>query len=214
MANKKQISSKIVKIKSKSKKKRTRKQPQIPPIKPPLPTRKPPSPPRTSAQKPAQKQTKYEICKQQNMKNYMGRFKEGKLKANNKKIVRDRRQALAIAIRSTEKKCNSKMKNKDFSKIEKILQRRVQNNPSPSLPPPKTSTRKKSVLSEPLSIIDVKRSIQLMKKYKQQRKPTKLKNLQRDLMARILMNIPLTSTKTPIPKIIIRSIQEYLAHDY
>lgn len=61
----------------------------------------------------------YDDCMKENMDKVLHEFKTGKLKLQNGKIVNDRKQAIAIAISMSMKKCI--MTKKDIIKIEKKI---------------------------------------------------------------------------------------------
>jgi hypothetical protein len=144
--------------------------------------------------------TEYEKCKQSLIRKEMGRFKKGKLKQRNKDgpVVKSPKQAIAIAINYAERNCKNKMGKKDHAIMKDKMQQNLH----------------KKKYKEPITIIDVKRGIQLMRKYKEQKKYTQLRHLQRDLMAKILMTLPTKQGDAPVPKIILREIQNYIKNYY
>ena len=60
----------------------------------------------------------YDECREKYLEKIMNEFKQKKLKLRNKKVVTDRKQAIAIAINMAMAEC---MLSKDLSKIEKKI---------------------------------------------------------------------------------------------
>ena len=77
--------------------------------------------------------TEYERCKQNIIGQDLRLFKEGKLKQRNKQPVKNRKQAIAIALSMAEKKCVNKKTRTDARrstmKIKKNLEKKNYDNP-------------------------------------------------------------------------------------
>ena len=142
------------------------------------------------------KQTKYEECKQNIISGEIRAFNLGRLKTRTGAIVTSRKQAIAIAISVAEKKCKGKFTKIDHKKANDRMKQKL----------------KKEHYNEHITITEVQRAIAQMKRFKSEKKYAPLRQLQRNVMARILMAFPPNETNRPIPNIILRDIQKYIVN--
>ena len=143
------------------------------------------------------KQTDYDRCRGKVIGTDMAIFKKGKLKSRDGSIVTSRKQAIAIAISTANRKCKDKWTNADYKKGNNRMKKKL----------------KKTNYKHHITIAEVQRAIQQMKRLKSDRKYPKLRQLQRDVMARILMAFPPNEQNKEIPPIILREIQKYIVND-
>lgn len=143
------------------------------------------------------KQTNYDKCRGKVIGTDMAIFKKGKLKSRDGSIVTSRKQAIAIAISTANRKCKDKWSKADYKKGNDRMKKKL----------------KKTNYKQHITIAEVQRAILQMKRLKSERKYPKLRHLQRDVMARILMAFPPNEQNKEIPPIILREIQKYIVND-
>ena len=68
--------------------------------------------------------TKYDKCISENMARYMTFYKRNDLKQKNGKLPVNRKQAVAISINQSERKCQDLKTKKDIEKIRKKIQKK------------------------------------------------------------------------------------------
>ena len=69
--------------------------------------------------------TKYEKCKIITMNKTMKEFEKGKLKDRSKEKIKSRKQAVAIGLSISEKKCKDKFSEEDYRKIEELFYKNI-----------------------------------------------------------------------------------------
>ena len=147
--------------------------------------------------------TKYEKCISKNMARYMTFYKRNDLKQKNGKLPVNRKQAIAISINQSERKCQDLKTKKDIKKIREKIQKKII-----------LKKKSKPIFNHPLKIQVVKDALELLKQYKKENNMKKHNELQSDLMAHIIMNIPVLKEQKPLQKTIIKLMQSHLLNTY
>ena len=118
--------------------------------------------------------TPYMKCKQKIIDNYMKKFERGELKGANNKIIKNRMQAVAVALSISDKICESKISTKDIAFKEERVNKMLYGKDG-------------KLLSSPLQLSNVKNAIFLMNYYKKKKKTKKLRELREALITRTLL---------------------------
>lgn len=118
--------------------------------------------------------TPYMKCKQKIIDNYMKKFERGELKGANNKIIKNRMQAVAVALSISDKICESKISTKDIAFKEERVDKMLYGKDG-------------KLLSSSLQLSNVKNAIFLMNYYKKKKKTKKLRELREALITRTLL---------------------------
>ena len=118
--------------------------------------------------------TPYMKCKQKIIDNYMKKFERRELKGANNKIIKNRMQAVAVALSISDKICESKISTKDIAYKEERVDKMLYGKDG-------------KLLSSSLQLSNVKNGIFLMNYYKKKKKPQKLRELREALITRTLL---------------------------
>ena len=138
--------------------------------------------------------TKYDMCHEKTMDKYMKKFEKGELKNRSNKKIKSRKQAVAISLSISDKKCEDKFSKEDYEKIEERFFKNIYDNENYKL------SEKK------LSYTTVKNGLKLVDYYKSNGKKAKSNNILNKLLLKVFMEI----RKGNINKLIIDDIIEYL----
>lgn len=123
------------------------------------------------------KTTKYEECKKEIMDMIMKEYEQGKLKN-----AKSRKQAIAIGLSMSERKCKSKIGINDYKNIEENIENRK------------------------LSVALVKDSVLLYNYYKKNKQYKKASNLKDNITKKVLED---TYNKNKVNKIMVKSLLEF-----
>lgn len=118
--------------------------------------------------------TPYMKCKQKIIDNYMKKFERGELKGANNKIIKNRMQAVAVALSISDKICESKISTKDIAFKEERVNKMLYGKDG-------------KLLNTKLQLSNVKNAIFLMNYYKKKKKTKKLRELREALITRTLL---------------------------
>jgi len=118
--------------------------------------------------------TPYMKCKQKIIDNYMKKFERGELKGANNKIIKNRMQAVAVALSVSDKICESKISTKDIAFKEERVAKMLFDKDG-------------KLMNTPLQLSNVKNAIFLMDYYKKKKKTKKMKELRENLISRTLL---------------------------
>jgi len=118
--------------------------------------------------------TPYMKCKQKIIDNYMKKFERGELKGANNKIIKNRMQAVAVALSISDKICESKISTKDIAFKEERVEKMLYGKDG-------------KLLNTKLQLSNVKNAIFLMNYYKKKKKTKKLRELREALITRTLL---------------------------
>lgn len=118
--------------------------------------------------------TPYMKCKQKIIDNYMKKFERGELKGANNKIIKNRMQAVAVALSISDKICESKISTKDIAFKEERVGKMLYGKDG-------------KLLNTKLQLSNVKNAIFLMNYYKKKKKTKKLRELREALITRTLL---------------------------
>lgn len=118
--------------------------------------------------------TPYMKCKQKIIDNYMKKFERGELKGANNKIIKNRMQAVAVALSISDKICESKISTKDIAFKEERVGKMLYGKDG-------------KLLNTKLQLSNVKNAIFLMNYYKKKKKTKKLRELRESLITRTLL---------------------------
>lgn len=118
--------------------------------------------------------TPYMKCKQKIIDNYMKKFERGELKGANNKIIKNRMQAVAVALSISDKICESKISTKDIAFKEERVDKMLYGKDG-------------KLLNTKLQLSNVKNAIFLMNYYKKKKKTKKLRELREALITRTLL---------------------------
>ena len=118
--------------------------------------------------------TPYMKCKQKIIDNYMKKFERGELKGANNKIIKNRMQAVAVALSISDKICESKISTKDIAFKEERVDKMLYGKDG-------------KLLSSSLQLSNIKNAIFLMNYYKKKKKTKKLRELREALITRTLL---------------------------
>ena len=118
--------------------------------------------------------TPYMKCKQKIIDNYMKKFERRELKGANNKIIKNRMQAVAVALSISDKICESKISTKDIAYKEERVDKMLYGKDG-------------KLLSSSLQLSNVKNGIFLMNYYKKKKKTKKLRELRDALITRTLL---------------------------
>ncbi len=118
--------------------------------------------------------TPYMKCKQKIIDNYMKKFERRELKGANNKIIKNRMQAVAVALSISDKICESKISTKDIAYKEERVDKMLYGKDG-------------KLLSSSLQLSNVKNGIFLMNYYKKKKKTKKLRELREALITRTLL---------------------------
>jgi len=118
--------------------------------------------------------TPYMKCKQKIIDNYMKKFERRELKGANNKIIKNRMQAVAVALSISDKICESKISTKDIAYKEKRVNKMLYGKDG-------------KLLNTKLQLSNVKNAIFLMNYYKKKKKTKKLRELREALITRTLL---------------------------
>ena len=113
-------------------------------------------------------------CKQKIIDNYMKKFERGELKGANNKIIKNRMQAVAVALSISDKICESKISTKDIAFKEERVGKMLYGKDG-------------KLLNTKLQLSNVKNAIFLMNYYKKKKKTKKLRELREALITRTLL---------------------------
>ena len=108
--------------------------------------------------------TPYMKCKQKIIDNYMKKFERRELKGANNKIIKNRMQAVAVALSISDKICESKISTKDIAYKEERVNKMLYGKDG-------------KLLNTKLQLSNVKNAIFLMNYYKKKKKTKKLREL-------------------------------------
>lgn len=124
----------------------------------------------------SKKKTSYEKCYLKDMNKYMKIYEKGQLKNRQNKKINSKKQAVAIAITVSEKKCKSKFRHEDYIKIEERYNKDMYdlNN---------------KIKNDKLSYTTVKNGIKLYNYYKKKEELKKCDKIKNDLIIRIFKSI-------------------------
>lgn len=147
--------------------------------------------------------TKYDKCISKNMGKYMTFYKRKTLRQKNGRLPVNRKQAIAISINQSERKCQDLKTKKDIKKIKEKIKKKII-----------LKKKSKPIFTSPLKIQVVKDALELLNQYKKENKTTKYNELQSDLMAHVIMNIPVLQDQKPLQKTIIKLMQSHLLNTY
>jgi hypothetical protein len=118
--------------------------------------------------------TPYMKCKQKIIDNYMKKFERRELKGANNKIIKNRMQAVAVALSISDKICESKISTKDIAYKEERVNKMLYGKDG-------------KLLNTKLQLSNVKNAIFLMNYYKKKKKTKKLRELREALITRTLL---------------------------
>ena len=118
--------------------------------------------------------TPYMKCKQKIIDNYMKKFERGELKGANNKIIKNRMQAVAVALSISDKICESKISTKDIAFKEERVDKMLYGKDG-------------KLLNTKLQLSNVKNAIFLINYYKKKKKTKKLRELREALITRTLL---------------------------
>lgn len=119
------------------------------------------------------KKTPYMICKEKIVDSYMKKFERGELKSSNNKIVKNRLQAVAMALSLSEKVCEKKISKKDIEFKEERVNKMIFDKDG-------------KFLNTKLQLSNVKNSLFLLDYYKKKRSTKKYNLLMKNLFSRAL----------------------------
>ena len=134
--------------------------------------------------------TEYERCKQNIIGQDLRLFKEGKLKQRNKQPVKNRKQAIAIALSMAEKKCENKRTRTDARRSTMKIKRKLE----------------KDNYENPVSINEIRNIISKLKYLKSKKRFTAY----RTLKIKVLTQITMTPSITPNA---LKLIQNFLRNE-
>ena len=121
--------------------------------------------------------TKYSKCKEKIMDSYMKKYERGDLKSGNRKIVKNRLQAVAIGLSMSEKLCESKITKSDI--VDKETRVNIMLFHS--------KEKGNELLATKLQLSNVKNAIFLLEYYKKKRMNKKYVELKNNLLSRALL---------------------------
>ena len=119
------------------------------------------------------KKTPYMKCKEKIVDSYMKKFERGELKSSNNKIVKNRLQAVAMALSLSEKICEKKISKKDIEFKEERVNKMIFDKDG-------------KLLNTKLQLSNVKNSLFLLDYYKKKRSAKKHNLLMKNLLSRAL----------------------------
>ena len=124
----------------------------------------------------SKKQTPYSKCKSKLIDSYMKKYERGELKSSNNSIIKNRLQAVAIALSTSEKVCEKKISKADITdkadKVHKMLYGKKGEG---------------ELLSTKLQLSNVKNAMFLLNYYKKKRMTSKHNKLESELLSRAVL---------------------------
>ena len=139
--------------------------------------------------------TKYDTCHEKTMDKYMKKFEKGELKDRSNKKIKSRKQAVAIALSISDKKCEKNFSIEDYKKIEERFNKNIYDNENNN----KVSEKK-------LSYTTFKNGLKLVDYYKLKGKKSKANNIFNSLLLKVFIDIK----KGNINKVIINDMIKYI----
>jgi hypothetical protein len=121
--------------------------------------------------------TNYERCKQNIIGQDMRLFKQGKLKQRNKQPVKNRKQAIAIALSMAGKKCKSKRTRTDARRATIKMKKKLEKNS----------------YKNPITLNDMRNIIQKLKYLKDKKRYTAYRTLKLKILSQIIMTPSISS---------------------
>jgi len=122
----------------------------------------------------SKKQTPYAKCKSKLIDSYMKKFERGELKSGNNSIIKNRLQAVAMALSISEKACEKKITKADIEDKEEKVHKMLY-------------AKDNELLSTKLQLSNVKNAMFLMDYYKKKRSTAKLHKLESELLSRAVL---------------------------
>jgi len=122
----------------------------------------------------SKKQTPYAKCKSKLIDSYMKKFERGELKSGNNSIIKNRLQAVAMALSISEKVCEKKITKADIEDKEEKVHKMLY-------------AKDNELLSTKLQLSNVKNAMFLMDYYKKKRSTAKLHKLESELLSRAVL---------------------------
>lgn len=121
--------------------------------------------------------TKYELCYEKTMDKYMKKYEKGELKDRSNNKIKSRKQAVAIALSMSNKKCEEKFGREDYKKIEERFNKNMY------------EVNGNINGNKRLSYSTFKNGVKLMEKYKNAGKGRKAKKIWDDMILKVFMEI-------------------------
>ena len=121
--------------------------------------------------------TKYELCYEKTMDKYMKKYEKGELKDRSDNKIKSRKQAIAIALSMSNKKCEEKFGREDYKNIEEKFNKNMYDE--------KGNINEK----KRLSYSTFKNGVKLMDKYKNEGKGRNSKKIWDDMILKVFMEI-------------------------
>ena len=134
--------------------------------------------------------TKYELCYEMTMDKYMQKYDIGELKDRSNNKIKSRKQAIAIALSMSNKKCEEKFGREDYKKIEERFNKNMY------------EVNGNINGNKRLSYSTFKNGVKLMEKYRKAGKGRKAKKIWDDMILKVFMEIRVGN----INKLIIEDI--------
>ena len=134
--------------------------------------------------------TKYELCYEKTMDKYMKKYEKGELKDRSNNKIKSRKQAIAIALSMSNKKCEEKFGREDYKKIEERFNKNMY------------EVNGNINGNKRLSYSTFKNGVKLMDKYRNAGKGRKAKKIWDDMILKVFMEIRVGN----INKLIIEDI--------
>ena len=125
----------------------------------------------------SKKQTPYAKCKSKLIDSYMKKFERGELKSGNNSVIKNRLQAVAMALSISEKVCEKKITKVDIQDKEEKVHKMLYGRGNGS----------NELLSTKLQLSNVKNAMFLMDYYKKKRSTAKLHKLESELLSRAVL---------------------------
>ena len=133
--------------------------------------------------------TSYERCKTSIIGQDLRLFKEGKLKQRNKKPVKSRKQAIAIALSMAERKCKDKKTLSDVRKENAKIRKNLINENN----------------KKPLQPAEVRNIIIKLKDLKKKKRSREYRTLKINLLSRIMMISPVSPEISKLVQVYLRN---------
>lgn len=133
--------------------------------------------------------TDYNTCHEKTMDKYMKKFEKGELKDRSNKKIKSRKQAVAISLSISDKKCEKKFSKEDYNKIENRFSKNIYSNSE-----------------KRLSYTTFKNGIKLIEYYKSKGKKSKSNKIFSVLLLKVFVEIK----KGNINKLIINDMIKFL----
>ena len=121
------------------------------------------------------KLTKYDTCKSKIVNSYMKKYEKGSLLGSNNKAIKNRQQALAIALSTSERLCEKNISSKDIIKMENKVNKML-------------FTKNGKLSDEKVQLTNVKNAIFLINYYKNKKNYRKKNILEKQILARCLLS--------------------------